>query len=97
MEVVASVCLAIGRKGRLAFSSDSMVKMIPWCKLSFFGVIIIFIPGEEGEVEEEKDEETPLPGQVDQAVEGKVEVEGEADDAGGAEDEQAPDADDLDM
>ena len=48
-------------------------------------------------MEEEKDEETPLPGQVDQAVEGKVEVEGEADDAGGAEDEQAPDADDLDM
>ena len=26
-----------------------------------------------------------------------VEVEGEPDDAGGAEDEQAPDADDLDM
>ena len=48
-------------------------------------------------MEEEKDEETPLPGQVDQAGEGKVEVEGEADDAGGAEDEQAPDADDLDM
>ena len=46
-------------------------------------------------MEEEKDEETPLPGQVDQA--GEVEVEGEADDAGGAEDEQAPDADDLDM
>ena len=48
-------------------------------------------------MEEEKDEETPLPGQVDQAGEGEVEVEGEAGDAGGAEDEQAPDADDLDM
>ena len=69
-----------------------MVKMV---QSIFF--ITIFIPEEEGEVEEEKDEETPLPGQVDQAGEGKVEVEGEADDAGGAEDEQAPDADDLDM
>ena len=88
MEVVASVCLAIGRKGRLAFSSDSMVKMV---QSIFFLVTIIFIPGEEGEVEEEKDEETPLPGQVDQAG------EGEADDAGGAEDQQALDADDLDM
>ena len=94
MEVVASVCLAIGRKGRLAFSSDSMVKMV---QSIFFLVTIIFIPGEEGEVEEEKDEETPLPGQVDQAGEGEGEVEGEPDDAGGAEDEQAPDADDLDM
>ena len=43
MEVVASVCLAIGRKGRLAFSSDSMLKMVQ--SIFFLGNNYIYFRG----------------------------------------------------